>query len=70
MPQLTNEEYLKKISNDYILTILVSRRVNELNRGSRPLIETQLKDPIEIAFEELRLGKIEVKVNEEGQSIL
>jgi len=64
MPQLTNEEYLKKISNDYILTILVSRRVNELARGSRPLIETKLTNPIEIAFEELRLGKIEAKADE------
>jgi len=69
MPQLTNEEYLKKIPNDYILTILVSRRINELARGSRPLIETKLKDPIEIAFEELRLGKIEAKAYE-GQPTL
>ncbi len=70
MPEITNEEYLKKTKNDFMLTVLVSRRVRELSRGARPLIETQLKSPVEIAFEEIKQGKVEIKSNDEEQPAL
>ena len=70
MPLLTNEDYLRKVPNDFLLTILVSRRVRELRRGGRPLIETSLKDPIEIAFEEIKQGKVKAKLDDEAEPAL
>ena len=70
MPEITNEEYLKKTKNDFMLTVLVTRRVRELSRGARPLIETKLTSPVEIAFEEIKQGKVEIKSNDEEQPAL
>jgi len=70
MPLLTNEDYLRKVPNDFVLAILVSRRVRELRRGGRPLIETSLKDSVEIAFEEIRQGKIKAKLDDEAEPAL
>ncbi len=61
----TKEEYLKKVPNDFILTILASRRVKELRKGSRPLIDTKMKSFVEIAFEEIKEGKIDFKQEDE-----
>lgn len=65
MPDITAERCLSKIQNNYGLTVILAKRVRELRRGARPLIETKSKSPVEIAMEEIAQGKIEVKYEEE-----
>jgi DNA-directed RNA polymerase subunit omega len=57
------DEYLyaaaKVITDPYILVNVVSRRVKQLRRGSRPLVESLEKlAPEDIALREITEGKI------------
>ena len=49
---------LDRIKNKYLLTLLVSKRVKQLERGSKPLIEGSYPQPIDIALREVAAGKI------------
>ena len=61
------DEYLraaaKVISDPYILVNVVSRRVKQLRRGSRPLVETNLKDNMKIVLQEILQDKIFLDAN-------
>ena len=70
MLDLTNEKYLRELPSGFLLTILVSKRVKELKRGATPLIDTPLRDPVHIAFEEIKQGKIEVAKEDENRPTL
>jgi len=69
MLDITAEKCLKKTSNNYILTVLLGKRVRELRRGARPLYETKSKNFVEIAMEEIALGKVEVKQEDEKPTL-
>ena len=69
MLDLTVEECLKKISNNFMLTTILTKRVRELKRKARPLIETTSKSAIEIAMEEIKQGKVEPKYEDEKPSL-
>lgn len=50
---------LEKIENKYLLTILISKRVNQLKQGVRPLIEeVNGLTPYDIALREVVDGKV------------
>lgn len=51
-------EAWKKVGNKFALTVLLQKRCQELVRGSKALVETDKKNPIEIALEEVLAGKI------------
>jgi DNA-directed RNA polymerase subunit omega len=63
------DEYLReaaKIINDpYILVNVVSRRVKQLRRGSRPLVESLEKlSPEDVALREIIEGRISYELSE------
>jgi DNA-directed RNA polymerase subunit omega len=62
MVDITNEKALTKIGNSFVLTTLLSERVKELRQGAKPLLETELKNPTEIALAEIFTGKITYKL--------
>jgi DNA-directed RNA polymerase subunit omega len=67
--ELVRDEYLKeaqKVINDANLLInVVSRRVKQLRRGSRPLVESLEKlNPEDIALREIIEGKIQYEFSE------
>jgi len=56
------DELLKKIDSIYKLTVITSERAAELNMGKPSLIDgIEVKDPIGVALEEIRQGKIGCK---------
>ncbi|MEZ5990030.1 MAG: DNA-directed RNA polymerase subunit omega [Planctomycetota bacterium] len=57
---------MEEVQGSYKKTALLQKRVRELVRGQRPLFETRLDNPIEIALEEMRRGLIEL-VPEEAE---
>lgn len=66
------DDYLRdaaKIINDpYILVNVVSRRVKQLRRGSRPLVESLEKlSPEDTALREIIEGRISYELPAEGK---
>jgi DNA-directed RNA polymerase subunit omega len=64
------DEYLKEakrvIPDATVLIIVVSRRVKQLKRGHRPLVESlERLDPEDIALREVIEGKISYEFTEE-----
>jgi DNA-directed RNA polymerase omega subunit len=51
-------EAKKKIGSTFALTVLLQKRCQELVRGASRLIETDHKNPIDVALEEVLQGKI------------
>ncbi len=49
---------LEKVSNKYALTVLVCKRVKQLQRGAKPLIAEDTLDHLDIALKEIATGKI------------
>jgi DNA-directed RNA polymerase subunit omega len=63
------DEYLQEarkiISDPYILVNVISRRVKQLRRGSRPLVESLEKlAPEDIAMREIIEGRISYKLSD------
>ncbi len=47
-----------KIGNTFALTVLLQKRCQELVRGAKRLVDTDSKNPIDIALEEVVAGKV------------
>ena len=44
--------------NRYLLTMMVAERAKQLFAGAKPLIKTKFKNPVSIALEEIKEGKV------------
>jgi DNA-directed RNA polymerase omega subunit len=53
--------------NSYEVVVAAARRARQLNLGLKPLVETQMKRPVDIALAELAAGKVEYGLGEEEQ---
>ena len=59
--ELKNTELINKIGGKFKLTALIQRRLAELTKGARPLIEdTSGKTPMEIVITEIMRDKIAI----------
>lgn len=56
------EEASKKVGGYYKLVVLLQKRVKELVKGTAPLIEAKIDDPLEIALEEVIQGKLQLDI--------
>lgn len=62
------ENLYGQIGGVYKTTVLIQKRLRELNRGARKLVDQQEPTAIETVMEEIRQGKIElVPDNEENR---
>ena len=55
------DELAEKIGGRYRFTVLVQKRVKELIRGATRLIESDSKNLIQVAIEEIKQGKIGIE---------
>ena len=53
-------------NNKYLLSIMIAKRVKELGKGAKPLVESKNKKPIIIALEEIKAGKVFIKEKKEA----
>lgn len=60
IPALKSDVIVKKVGGRFRLTALVQRRMKELIEGSRPLVETEGKNLVEIVIEEIMQDKIAI----------
>jgi len=47
--------------NKYLLTMMVAERAKQLLAGAKPLIKTRSKEPVAIALQEIKAGKVYLK---------
>ena len=65
--ELKNKDLVNKVGGRFKLTALIQKRLSELVRGSRPLIEdTEDKTMIEIVVQEILQDKIAIDYEASG----
>jgi len=47
--------------NKYLLTMIIAKRAKQLLAGAKPLVKTKHKNPVAIAVEEVKAGKVFLK---------
>ena len=47
--------------NRYLLTMIIAKRAKQLLAGAKPLIKSKHKNPVAIALEEVKEGKVYLK---------
>lgn len=55
---LKEEEIVNKVGGRFKLSTLIQKRLVQLNRGMRPLVETTSVDKMEIVLQEIMQDKI------------
>ena len=63
---IKDDKLAKKVGGVFRLTALVQRRLKELVEGSRPLIDPQGKNLVEIAIQEIDEGKVVIDYEKTG----
>ena len=58
LDELKEEEIVNKVGGRFKLSSLIQKRLVALNRGARPLVELQTKNPMEIVVAEIMQDKI------------
>lgn len=55
---LKEELIVQKVGGRFKLSTLIQKRMVALNRGARPLVEMQTKNPMEVVVQEILQDKI------------
>ena len=58
LEELKEEQIVNKVGGRFKLSTLIQKRLVALNRGARPLIEMQTKNPMEVVIQEIMQDKI------------
>ena len=58
LEELKEEQIVNKVGGRFKLSTLIQKRLVALTRGSRPLVEMQTKNPMEIVIQEIVQDKI------------
>jgi DNA-directed RNA polymerase subunit omega len=58
LEELKEEEIVNKVGGRFKLSTLIQKRLLQLQRGSRPLVQTELKDNVKIVLQEILQDKI------------
>ena len=60
MSRVTVEDCIKKVPNRFDLVVLVAKRVKQILRGDKPLVQSKNKSVV-ISLREVAAGKISFK---------
>jgi len=64
MARVTVEDCLEKVDNRFLLVMLSSKRVKQLYKGSRPLIENKSGNKnVVLSLREIAAGKVSYEIN-------
>lgn len=58
LEELKEESIIKKVGGRFKLSTLIQKRLVALNAGSRPLVDLQTDNKMEIVLEEIKQDKI------------
>ncbi|HOI15163.1 MAG TPA: DNA-directed RNA polymerase subunit omega [Geobacteraceae bacterium] len=63
MARVTVEDCLKEVNNRFLLVMLASKRVKQLYKGSKPVIENKSSNKnVVLALREVAAGKIQYEM--------
>ncbi|MEZ6094366.1 MAG: DNA-directed RNA polymerase subunit omega [Pirellulaceae bacterium] len=66
--ELKEEAIVRKVGGRFKLSTLIQKRLVQLNRGARPLIDTNLSDKMAIVLQEIEQDKIFLDTSNEVQT--
>jgi DNA-directed RNA polymerase omega subunit len=52
------ESIIEKVGGRFRLSALVQKRLQELNKGQRPMVEPKAEDPMDVVIEEIDQDKL------------
>lgn len=58
MARVTVEDCLEKVDNRFLLVMLASKRVKQLFKGAKPLIDNKGNKNVVISLREIAAGKV------------
>lgn len=68
MARVTVEDCLEKVDNRFLLVMLASKRVKQLFKGARPLIENRAANKnVVVSLREIAAGKIGCEIGKKGR---
>ena len=65
LEELKEEAIVNKVGGRFKLSTLIQKRLVQLNRGSRPLVDINTEDKMEIVIQEILQDKIFLTMNGE-----
>jgi len=65
LDELKEEAIVNKVGGRFKLSTLIQKRLVQLNRGSRPLVELATEDKMEIVIQEILQDKISLTPSNE-----
>ena len=65
LEELKEEGIVNKVGGRFKLSTLIQKRLDQLNRGSRPLVDMHSDDKMEIVVQEILQDKIYLNASDE-----
>lgn len=62
MARVTVEDCLEKVDNRFLLVMLASKRVKQLYKGAKPLIENSSNKNVVLSLREIAAGKVSYEI--------
>lgn len=69
MARVTVEDCLDKVENRFLLVMLASKRVKQLYKGVKPLVETRNNRMIVTALREIAASKVSYELSKKHQRV-
>ena len=70
MARVTVEDCLDKVENRFLLVMLASKRVKQLYKGAKPLVESKNNRMVVSALREIAAGKVSFELSKKQQRAL
>ncbi|MBT1071082.1 DNA-directed RNA polymerase subunit omega [Pelotalea chapellei] len=70
MARVTVEDCLDKVENRFLLVMLASKRVKQLYKGAKPLVESKNNRLVVSALREIAAGKVSFELTKKQQRAL
>ena len=70
MARVTVEDCLDKVENRFLLVMLASKRVKQLYKGAKPLVDTKNNRLVVGALREIAAGKVSYELSKKQQRAL
>ncbi|GFO64557.1 MULTISPECIES: DNA-directed RNA polymerase subunit omega [Geomonas] len=68
MARVTVEDCLEKVDNRFLLVMLASKRVKQLFKGAKPLIDNRAANKnVVVSLREIAAGKIGCEIGKKGR---
>ncbi|MBT0654197.1 DNA-directed RNA polymerase subunit omega [Geomobilimonas luticola] len=62
MARVTVEDCLEKVDNRFLLVMLASKRVKQLYKGAKPLIDNRSNKNVVLSLREIAAGKVSYEI--------